>query len=1226
MLQVLAGTQSIASDVRENAEASLARFESNATPGYLGTLVSIASQRDNVVEVRSGFLRPTTGSIVPKSLVRSLAHPAPPRHRPHVQDIRLMALIVAKNVVGSSWTKQIKSREWKKFPEDEKSAVRNILLADILAKEASERICTHASLMIANIAQFDYPDKWPTLLEDLLQMGLPAGGLPLERRHRPLKAIKYVSKMLEKKRFILEEPGGAPLMTLAPSRLQELGSIVEAARLQMRTSLRALLVPLAGIWEAEFDAQNRATCHQDRLHRMKICRVAVSACACAMWTVDSVEPDRGNDLNDMRGAEAPSEMDTGPTTSAANGAGNISEVGRVLANSCSLATRVAEAVFQTPESGGVQGGSDDAMSKLWERLIVIGVVGVTKHTTTFAANASAWLDLVVRYGIMAVDAKVAHTLRTKTRVLPIRLLARMLLHPHFRRSYLHARQSQLPDPMLAFKRGRGPPGSGDVDDPAIRHAIACLEDLLSLDNGKCDALVEAVASRYILMTPEERLEWETDPEGFAREVDLETSPDADTPRPCGIGLVECMLEHSPDNVRRSIMSLAQRVAQNPATSDEAVMAREAVYRIIGECFPHLKDVISFDQWYSNELKGIIAGTDAGVAGMSALSRSVLTSRCLWLVGVCSEEMSIMPFVEALGLCTSRIKDQDLVVSLMAVSAVGAMVTQVIEEQAFTLQPQRTRFLLLEGSSHISEEEDNIVKQAELEFKMHLDAVLANLDPMVANCFGLLPNLVEVESMVRVVQCVTSAVELVGEKISGHFESFTRCIPPLWNMINDASLSGRQDRAALVRLQCSILAMLGHLISKLGRAAVSSPAISQVVYPLLLSSTDPANAAAEPLAEDALRLWLSMLHSSPDLTTDLVELGPARLVPHLERGKEPDFCLRIAAAYALHGGLDSVTHMLDLVADRIDRVVISVIQSLKGRPETQERVPPSALQSITLIPPQSAKELDAALALLGILQRLYGELPAPLEGPIKSVCALLCLDFRRGARTSSNASFVPGRLAHLLHPALQIIARLLYSSPSAIGPLTDFDRNSQVRLLDRWVILGSSQDVGEVFVPQISALGRSRRHNLAVSMCAMIISDECELLRDGPRVARCLIVCLKAALEQIVFEKEQEMLFSDSSGHVGAAQGSSNDDSHPQDFLREKRLLMKRADPLRTVDAMDALRQAANHVMGYLGREGLLSLLETYNPVFSAEMAKIVSSTLSEADTEAALRALENAHL
>ena len=120
-----------------------------------------------------------------------------------------------------------------------------------------------------------------------------------------------------------------------------------------------------------------------------------------------------------------------------------------------------------------------------------------------------------------------------------------------------------------------------------------------------------------------------------------------------------------------------------------------------------------------------------------------------------------------------------------------------------------------------------------------------------------------------------------------------------------------------------------------------------------------------------------------------------------------------------------------------------------------------------------------------------------------------------------------------------------------------------------------------------------------------------------RAARCLIMCLKAAFEQSVFEKEQDMLFTTE---------AKNDEGHPQDFLREKRLSMKRADPLRNINAEDALRQAANHVMSYLGRDGLLSLMETYNPVFSAEMAKIVSSSLSEADAEAALRALEAAHI
>ena len=897
----------------------------------------------------------------------------------------------------------------------------------------------------------------------------------------------------------------------------------------------------------------------------------------------------------------------------------LDEVGQVLAGACSMAARIADVVFaaQVPAED-----TREAVSKMWERLLMVGIVGLTKHTSKFAASMPSWVDLCVQRGIKGVEWATVHTLRNKTRVLSIRLLARMLLHPHLRRSHLEVSRSRLPDPMLAFSRGIGASAADAArDDPAMQNAVQSLEDLLSVENGSCMELVENVASKYIMLTPDEKLEWEGDPEGFAREVDLETSPDADTPRPCGIGLLECMLEYSPDNVKQTIMSLAQVVAQNSATSDDVITAREAVYRIVGECFPHLKFVISFDQWYTSELKGIIAGTESALAGMSGFARSMLTSRCIWLIGVCSEEMSVMPFVEAVGLCTDKIKDPDLVVALMAVSAVGAMLTQVIEEQEFTLQPQRTRLLMLEGPVAISEEEDNIVKQAELEFKMHMGAVLSSLDAMVSNCFELLPKLAEVESMVRVVQCVTSAVELVGEKISSHFESFTRCIPTLWSMITSANdASGRQDRMALVRLQCSILAMLGHLVSKLGRAAVSSPAIAQVIYPLLLSSTDPRNAAAEPLAEDALRLWLSMLHASPELTTDLADLGPSRLVPHLERGKELEFCLRIAAAYALHGGLNCVTPMLDHLAARIDQVVVGVVRSLQEGPDSQTRTPASALQSVTLISPQAARELDAALTLLGILQRLYNpsELPTALERPIKSVCSLLCMDFRRGNRPSaSNASFIPGRLAHLLHPALQIVTRLLYSSPSAIGPLTDFDRNAQVRLLDRWVTLGSSQDIGEVFVPQMSALGRSRRHGLAVAMCAMILKDECELLRDGPRAARCLIMALKAAFEQSVFEKEQELLFMTE---------AKNDEGHPQDFLREKRLSMKRADPLRNVNAEDALRQAANHVMSYLGRDGLLSLMETYNPVFSAEMAKIVSSSLSEADAEAALRALEAAHI
>lgn len=32
------------------------------------------------------------------------------------QEVRLLALVVAKNAVGSNWSKQVQTREWKKVP------------------------------------------------------------------------------------------------------------------------------------------------------------------------------------------------------------------------------------------------------------------------------------------------------------------------------------------------------------------------------------------------------------------------------------------------------------------------------------------------------------------------------------------------------------------------------------------------------------------------------------------------------------------------------------------------------------------------------------------------------------------------------------------------------------------------------------------------------------------------------------------------------------------------------------------------------------------------------------------------------------------------------------------------------------------------------------------------------------------------------------------------------
>ena len=59
-------------------------------------------------------------------------------------------------------------------------------------------------------------------------------------------------------------------------------------------------------------------------------------------------------------------------------------------------------------------------------------------------------------------------------------------------------------------------------------------------------------------------------------MDVESSPDADTPRPIGVGLLLCMLERGGEAVAQSLIALAASMQQNP--TPDAVLMREACYR------------------------------------------------------------------------------------------------------------------------------------------------------------------------------------------------------------------------------------------------------------------------------------------------------------------------------------------------------------------------------------------------------------------------------------------------------------------------------------------------------------------------------------------------------------------------------------------------------------------------------------------------------------------------
>ena len=115
---------------RKPAENALREWERGAAPGFLLSLLAIVEQKGAPLSAR------------------------------------LMAAVLAKNTVGSGFAKTIAAPDWHRVSPDEKAAVRAKLEALLFgpAGEEDARIGTHLALLVANIARFDFPQEWPTLL------------------------------------------------------------------------------------------------------------------------------------------------------------------------------------------------------------------------------------------------------------------------------------------------------------------------------------------------------------------------------------------------------------------------------------------------------------------------------------------------------------------------------------------------------------------------------------------------------------------------------------------------------------------------------------------------------------------------------------------------------------------------------------------------------------------------------------------------------------------------------------------------------------------------------------------------------------------------------------------------------------------------------------------------------------------------------------------------------
>ncbi len=83
--------------------------------------------------------------------------------------------------------------------------------ASLLLNEPQRRVATQTGLLIANIARFDFPAKWPTLLSDLTSAAWwvedGATQAKIEQNDRALFTLKHVVRAVKSKRIVVETSG-----------------------------------------------------------------------------------------------------------------------------------------------------------------------------------------------------------------------------------------------------------------------------------------------------------------------------------------------------------------------------------------------------------------------------------------------------------------------------------------------------------------------------------------------------------------------------------------------------------------------------------------------------------------------------------------------------------------------------------------------------------------------------------------------------------------------------------------------------------------------------------------------------------------------------------------------------------------------------------------------------------------------------------------------------------
>lgn len=380
----------------------------------------------------------------------------------------------------------------------------------------------------------------------------------------------------------------------------------------------------------------------------------------------------------------------------------------------------------------------------------------------------------------------------------------------------------------------------DTKEPGTLRAYEIKKQFL--DANVVTVMCRKLITHYFLLTEQDLLLWDSDPETFVTNEGGESWKY--NLRPCTESLFLSLFHEHRETLCPVLVDL---VRQNhaPVSPDDltAILAKDAIYNAVGLAAFELYDEINFDEWFMTTLSEELR--------IKSGNYRILRRRVAWLLG------------QWTGVKLSCELRPTLYAAMLPLLQSG-------EDIAVRITASTT------------------IKKAVDDFEFNPDQFLEFLEPSFGLLFSLLKEVHECDNKMHVLYVLSFIIERMGSCIKPYSNSLIQYLPSLWNESNEHNM-----------LRCAIVSTLVQLVKAMGTLSSDSP-LTQFLLPVIQLSTDVRQSAHVYLMEDGLELWLAVLENTAVMTPTLLQLfdNMSQLIDGSSEYLQ--ICLYIIQAYTLLG--------------------------------------------------------------------------------------------------------------------------------------------------------------------------------------------------------------------------------------------------------------------------------------------------------------------------------------